>query len=176
MTDFNNILSKVSSKDGLSDEESYFSFNYILDGKASEKQIEKFLLGLRERGEKIEEITAATKVMREKSSKVSAPDNAIDWHNERGISPVPGGKSTKRKSKSPQTTWSKNWRRAWAKRGPLHMTGAFLPATNPIDISERPQALMGTNWSFSEVIDCSCTPVIKGTLGPNMSASNTPTL
>tara|TARA_Y100000741_G_scaffold48770_1_gene33543 strand:+ start:1498 stop:2511 length:1014 start_codon:yes stop_codon:yes gene_type:complete len=78
MTDFNNILSKVSSKDGLSDEESYFSFNYILDGKASEKQIEKFLLGLRERGEKIEEITAATKVMREKSSKVSAPDNAID--------------------------------------------------------------------------------------------------
>jgi len=78
MTDFNNILSKVSSKDGLSDEESYFSFNYILDGKASEKQIEKFLLGLRERGEKIEEITAATKVMREKSSKVSAPYNAID--------------------------------------------------------------------------------------------------
>ena len=78
MTDFNNILSKVSSKDGLSDEESYFSFNYILDGKASEKQIEKFLLGLRERGEKIKEITAATKVMREKSSKVSAPDNAID--------------------------------------------------------------------------------------------------
>ena len=78
MTDFNNILSKISSKDGLSDEESYFSFNYILDGKASEKQIEKFLLGLRERGEKIEEITAATKVMREKSYKVSAPDNAID--------------------------------------------------------------------------------------------------
>ena len=78
MKDFNNILSKVSSKNGLSDEESYFSFNYILEGKASEKQIEKFLLGLRERGEKIEEITAATKVMREKSSKVSAPDSAID--------------------------------------------------------------------------------------------------
>ncbi|MBN44168.1 MAG: anthranilate phosphoribosyltransferase [Rhodobiaceae bacterium] len=78
MKDFNKILSKVSYKEGLSDEESYFSFNYILDGKASEKQIEKFLLGLRYRGEKIEEITAATKVMREKSSKVSAPDNAID--------------------------------------------------------------------------------------------------
>ena len=78
MKDFNNILSKISYKDGLSDEESYFSFNYILDGKASEKQIEKFLLGLRDRGEKIEEITAATRVMREKSSKVLAPDNAID--------------------------------------------------------------------------------------------------
>ena len=78
MTDFNNILSKVSSKSGLSNEESYFSFNYILEGKASEKQIEKFLLSLRERGEKIDEITAATRVMREKSFKVSAPDNAID--------------------------------------------------------------------------------------------------
>ena len=78
MTDFNNILSKVSSKDGLSNEESYFSFNYILEGKASEKQIEKFLLSLRERGEKIDEITAATRVMREKSFKVSAPDSAID--------------------------------------------------------------------------------------------------
>ena len=78
MTDFNNILSKVSSKGGLSNEESYFSFNYILEGKASEKQIEKFLLSLRERGEKIDEITAATRVMREKSFKVSAPDSAID--------------------------------------------------------------------------------------------------
>ena len=78
MTDFNDILSKVSSESGLSDEESYFSFNYILEGKASEKQIEKFLLSLRERGEKIDEITAATRVMREKSFKVSAPDSAID--------------------------------------------------------------------------------------------------
>ena len=78
MTDFNNILSKVSSKGGLSNEESYFSFNYILEGKANEKQIEKFLLSLRERGEKIDEITAATRVMREKSFKVSAPDSAID--------------------------------------------------------------------------------------------------
>ena len=78
MTDFNNILSKVSSKGGLSNEESYFSFNYILEGKASEKQIEKFLLSLRERGEKIDEITAATRVMREKSFKVSVPDSAID--------------------------------------------------------------------------------------------------
>ena len=78
MTNFNNILSKVSSKGGLSNEESYFSFNYILEGKASEKQIEKFLLSLRKRGEKIDEITAATRVMREKSFKVSAPDSAID--------------------------------------------------------------------------------------------------
>lgn len=78
MTDFNKILSKIYHKEGLSDKDSYFSFNYILEGKASEEQIEKFLLGLRNRGEKIEEIISATKVMREKSSKVLAPNNAID--------------------------------------------------------------------------------------------------
>ena len=78
MTDFNKILSKIHQKEGLSNQDSYFSFNYILEGKANEKQIEKFLLGLRNRGEKIEEIIAATKVMREKSLKVSAPNSAID--------------------------------------------------------------------------------------------------
>ena len=78
MKDFDKIISKISSKDGLTDDESYFSFSYILEGNANEDQIEKFLLGLRERGEKIEEITSATKVMREKSSKVIAPENAID--------------------------------------------------------------------------------------------------
>ena len=78
MTDFNKILSKIHQKEGLSNQDSYFSFNYILEGKASERQIEKFLLGLRNRGEKIEEIIAATKVMREKSLKVSAPNSAID--------------------------------------------------------------------------------------------------
>ena len=78
MTDFNKILSKIHQKEGLSNQDSYFSFNYILEGKANERQIEKFLLGLKNRGEKIEEIIAATKVMREKSLKVSAPNNAID--------------------------------------------------------------------------------------------------
>ena len=84
MTDFNKILSKIHQKEGLSNQDSYFSFNYILEGKASERQIEKFLLGLRNRGEKIEEIIAATKVMREKSSKVSAPKNPIDNCGTRG--------------------------------------------------------------------------------------------
>ena len=53
MKDFDKIISKISSKDGLTDDESYFSFSYILEGNANEDQIEKFLLGLRERGEKI---------------------------------------------------------------------------------------------------------------------------
>ena len=78
MKKFEEILSKISQENGLSEDECFFSFNYILEGKATDVQIEKFLLGLRGRGETIQEITAATKVMREKSSKVSAPNNAID--------------------------------------------------------------------------------------------------
>ena len=78
MKKFEEILSKISQENGLSEDECFFSFNYILEGKATDVQIEKFLLGLRSRGETIQEITAATKVMREKSSKVSAPNNAID--------------------------------------------------------------------------------------------------
>ena len=44
MKDFDKIISKISSKDGLTDDESYFSFSYILEGNANEDQIEKFLL------------------------------------------------------------------------------------------------------------------------------------
>jgi len=42
MKDFDKIISKISSKDGLTDDESYFSFSYILEGNANEDQIEKF--------------------------------------------------------------------------------------------------------------------------------------
>ena len=39
MKDFDKIISKISSKDGLTDDESYFSFSYILEGNANEDQI-----------------------------------------------------------------------------------------------------------------------------------------
>ena len=78
MEEFDRILSKISYENGLSKEECSFSFNYILEGKASDHQIELFLLGLRERGETVEEITIAAKIMREKSERVLAPEGAID--------------------------------------------------------------------------------------------------
>ena len=78
MEEFDKILSKISYENGLSKEECSFSFNYILEGKASDHQIELFLLGLRERGETVEEITIAAKIMREKSERVLAPEGAID--------------------------------------------------------------------------------------------------
>ena len=50
----------------------------ILRGESSDAEIAGLLLGLRARGETVEEITAAAKVMRDFAIKVEAPPDAID--------------------------------------------------------------------------------------------------
>ena len=77
MKDFEEIILKIPLS-GLTREEAKLAFNYILEGKAEDQQIEKFLLSLKERGETIEEISAGADVMIEKALYVKAPNNAID--------------------------------------------------------------------------------------------------
>ncbi len=50
----------------------------IMEGKATDAQIASFLTALRIKGESVEEITAAARVMREKSIKIKAPEGVID--------------------------------------------------------------------------------------------------
>ena len=50
----------------------------IMEGKSTDAQIASFLTALRIKGETVEEITGAAKVMREKVSKISAPENTVD--------------------------------------------------------------------------------------------------
>ena len=50
----------------------------IMNGEATPSQIAAVLMGLRIKGETVEEITAAAQVMRSKASRISAPENAID--------------------------------------------------------------------------------------------------
>ena len=50
----------------------------LLNGEASDIEAAGFLMALRARGESIEEITAAAKVMREMAVSVDAPDGAVD--------------------------------------------------------------------------------------------------
>ena len=78
MSKFEEILKTIESSDYLSREDSKFAFNFILEGKANENQIESFLLGLVKKGETIDDIISGVSVLRDKSIKVEIPNNAID--------------------------------------------------------------------------------------------------
>ena len=61
------ILEKLINFQNLSSEEMSLSMKLIMEGKASPAQIASFLTALRMKGETIEEIASAARVMREKS-------------------------------------------------------------------------------------------------------------
>jgi anthranilate phosphoribosyltransferase len=62
----------------LSESEMAEVMTEIMEGRATDAQIGAFLTALRIKGETIEEITAATKVMRQKATKINAPEGVID--------------------------------------------------------------------------------------------------
>jgi anthranilate phosphoribosyltransferase len=63
---------------GLSESEMAECMNEIMEGRAGDAQIGSFLTALRIKGETIEEITGAARVMREKSTRISAPKGVVD--------------------------------------------------------------------------------------------------
>jgi len=62
----------------LSEEEMTECMTEIMEGRATDAQTGAFLTALRMKGETIEEITGAAKVMREKSARIKAPEGTID--------------------------------------------------------------------------------------------------
>ncbi|MGB3796243.1 MAG: anthranilate phosphoribosyltransferase [Alteraurantiacibacter sp.] len=62
----------------LTEEEAEAAFGDMLDGKATEGEIARFLSDLSDRGERAEEITGAARAMRERLIPIDAPENAID--------------------------------------------------------------------------------------------------
>jgi anthranilate phosphoribosyltransferase len=62
----------------LSDGEMSECMNEIMEGKATEAQIGAFLTALRVKGETVDEITAAARIMREKASHIKAPEGTLD--------------------------------------------------------------------------------------------------
>ena len=68
-----NYIEKLTVGENLSFEEMHEAVVEILNGTATEIESAGFLVALRSKGETVEEITAAAKVMREKATKVTAP-------------------------------------------------------------------------------------------------------
>ena len=72
------LLNKVAGGTALTEDEASEAFNIIMSGDATPAQIGAFLMALRVRGETVDEITAAARVMRSKATHINSPANAID--------------------------------------------------------------------------------------------------
>jgi anthranilate phosphoribosyltransferase len=72
------LLREVADGNSLLEKDAERAFNIIMSGDASPAQIGAFLMALRVRGETVDEITGAVRVMRQKAVHVLAPENAID--------------------------------------------------------------------------------------------------
>jgi anthranilate phosphoribosyltransferase len=78
LADLGPVLRKVAQGETLTETEAAETFALIMSGAASDAQIGALLLGMRARGETIDEITGAARAMRERAVKVRAPEGAID--------------------------------------------------------------------------------------------------
>lgn len=78
MTDFKAILAKVAAGDAMTRAESAAAFDLMMSGEATPAQMGALLMGLRVRGETVDEITGAVETMRAKMLRVEAPADAVD--------------------------------------------------------------------------------------------------
>jgi anthranilate phosphoribosyltransferase len=78
MSEFSSFIAKVADGASLTADEAAEAFGIMMSGEASPAQMGAFLMGLRVRGETVEEITGAAKAMRAKATGVIAPEGAVD--------------------------------------------------------------------------------------------------
>src|SRR5271169_815495 len=75
---FRGLIGKVATGAALTREEAATAFEQMMSGEATPSQMGALLMGLRVRGETVDEITGAVTTMRAKMLRVSAPPDAID--------------------------------------------------------------------------------------------------
>ena len=73
-----NILTYLAKRQDLTLEQATRAFQIVLSGGATPAQIGAFLMGLRQKGETVTEITGGAMTMRKKMIKITAPSNAVD--------------------------------------------------------------------------------------------------
>ena len=72
------IIKKLKNKQNLNFEESKSIFESIMSGKVKEEQIHDFLIASSKKGETSDEIAGGVYVLREKATKVNAPEGTVD--------------------------------------------------------------------------------------------------
>lgn len=78
MSGLKEFLPRLATGSTLTETEAQAAFEIIMSGEATAAQIGAFLMALRLRGETVDEITGAARIMRAKATAVKAPDGAID--------------------------------------------------------------------------------------------------
>ena len=72
------FIEKIKKNENLSFDESKSIFKTLMEGKAKDQEIFDFLNFLSDKGEIADEIAGGVYVLRDKATKVNAPDNTID--------------------------------------------------------------------------------------------------
>jgi anthranilate phosphoribosyltransferase len=76
--DLRPLLGKVAAGRALTESEAEAAFEIIMSGNATPSQMGAFLMALRVRGETVDEITGAARIMRAKALAIDAPPGTID--------------------------------------------------------------------------------------------------
>ncbi len=78
LTDLKALIGLVADGQSLDQSQAETAFDIIMSGDATPAQIGAFLMALRVRGETVDEITGAARIMRAKAHAIDAPADAID--------------------------------------------------------------------------------------------------
>jgi anthranilate phosphoribosyltransferase len=78
ITDLKPLLARVAAGGALSESEAEAAFDIIMSGNATPSQMGALLMALRVRGETVDEITGAVRIMRAKALTIDAPPGTID--------------------------------------------------------------------------------------------------
>jgi anthranilate phosphoribosyltransferase len=72
------VIARLAEGEALSEAEAAAAFDILMAGEATPAQIAGLLMALRVRGETVDEITGAARVMRARMRAIAAPEGAID--------------------------------------------------------------------------------------------------
>ncbi len=78
ISDLRPLLAQVATGRSLSESEAEAAFDIIMSGNATPSQMGAFLMALRVRGETVDEIAGAARIMRAKALTIDAPPGTID--------------------------------------------------------------------------------------------------